>query len=716
MMMYKLLDEVEQESFSADDFVERLAWRASGGNLSTKTDNEDFNPQIIHDAFSSAIRQLTDIQRKQQRECDQLEAKLKDEEARYAQRVHKLMDRNKDDFSILHQLDEKISFVATKVVHLGDQLESVNTPRSRDERALQLMQHLNRFIDAEAPTDPLFDDDEQIFEAADVIQKLYLISQELPSGKFEGARTRIGQKYDGVERRLIERFVAAQKRGDRDAMKEVASVLSQFKGYSQCVDAFIEQSQQGAFVSRDIFREIVPVCERNEPIIHYVFHNPAQVMGRFVLIIFHGRLQEHLHQTLADQSNRCRYLDQLCDLYSRTQHLTKQLAKFNMGHDSSFLNKLAKKLFQEYISSYISVEVKQLRQCCADTLDEYYTSQGHQKRHLYGGLGELRREAAAVLGTKTSINIAAVDDHGGRTFLSEETAINLLQEAKRAFKRCQVLSRPQELAQNALQLFDILASSLLVEHIDYGIELALQAVPVNEPRAEPQLYFYDVVRQTNGVVHLLEKQYADSLLPLVVGSSCQAEAASRRRALLSGVQTKLDLGLDRTLSAACAWVRVILQTEQKKADFRPDTEEVVLASATQACRKVVRFISSQAARIKDSCDGKNVDAVLTELGERLHRTVLEHLLQFQYNTTGAMAAICDVNEYRKCVESWRIASVTALFETLHSLCNLLLVLPDNLRQVCSQGSLAGLDRAVLMNFIQLRADYKTSKLALQLRW
>ena len=74
-----------------------------------------------------------------------------------------------------------------------------------------------------------------------------------------------------------------------------------------------------------------------------------------------------------------------------------------------------------------SAELKQLRQACSDTLDEYYASQSHQKRALYGGLGELRREAAAVLGTKTSINIAAVEDHGGRTFLSEETAINLLQ-------------------------------------------------------------------------------------------------------------------------------------------------------------------------------------------------------------------------------------------------------------------------------------------------
>ena len=45
---------------------------------------------------------------------------------------------------------------------MGDQLESVNTPRSRDERALRLMRHLNRFIDVDAPTDELFDDDDRV--------------------------------------------------------------------------------------------------------------------------------------------------------------------------------------------------------------------------------------------------------------------------------------------------------------------------------------------------------------------------------------------------------------------------------------------------------------------------------------------------------------------------------------------------------------------------
>ncbi len=88
-----------------------------------------------------------------------------------------------------------------------------------------------------------------LYEEADVIQKLHLISQELPNGgKFDKARHKIAQKYDQIERELIEEFVRAHKSDDKSKMKEIASILSHFKGYSQCIDAFIEQSQMGIFL------------------------------------------------------------------------------------------------------------------------------------------------------------------------------------------------------------------------------------------------------------------------------------------------------------------------------------------------------------------------------------------------------------------------------------------------------------------------------------
>jgi hypothetical protein len=38
--------------------------------------------------------------------------------------------------------------------------------------------------------------------------------------------------------------------------------------------------------------------------------------------------------------------------------------------------------------------------------------------------------------------------------------------------------------------------------------------------------------------------------------------------------------------------------------------------------------------MKDSIDGQNIEAVLTELGTRLHRVIYEHVLLFQYSSIG----------------------------------------------------------------------------------
>lgn len=57
-------------------------------------------------------------------------------------------------------------------------------------------------------------------------------------------------------------------------------------------------------------------------------------------------------------------------------------------------------------------------------------------------LSDLRRDLQAKIGTmNVNINIGpAVENYGGETFLSQEVAINILQETKLAFKRCQSVS------------------------------------------------------------------------------------------------------------------------------------------------------------------------------------------------------------------------------------------------------------------------------------
>ncbi|KAJ9578780.1 hypothetical protein L9F63_004988 [Diploptera punctata] len=706
------MKELEQEPFDPEEFVERLAWRTVADSRGEGTGH--FDPLLLHETFLQAIKDLQLLQERQQKKCERLEMMCREEENGHWQQISQLQDRNKASVSMFQELDERINYVATKVIHLGDQLESVNTPRARAVEAQKLMNHFAEFLNHGPLLAEVFTDKSQIDEAADIIQKLHLIAQELPSGKFEIAKKKIASKYDEIERSLIEEFVKAHRSNDKGRMKEIASILSHFKGYPQCIDAFIEQSQMGAFTGKDIFRDVIPLCEKNFTIMTEVFSNPDQVMAKFVLNIYHLKLQKYIVASLSDRSDTDRYLKKLwIMLYKITVKLSNDLLHFQMGNDNTYLSKLTMNIFQKYLDSYISVETKCLKEKNAAVLQKYYDSKNHQKKQLQtGGFHDLRRDLQAVIGTRANFNIAQIENYGGETFLSEEVAIALLQESKLAFRRCEMLSRQSDMPGNALQVFEILLHFLMAEHLDYALELGLQSVPIPENKTHPQIYFFDVVRQCNAIIHLLEKQFIDSLVPLVISTPKHGDCLQKKKYLLEQIELKLDTGLDRSINAIVGWVKIYLQTEQKKTDF-PETDLDTLASP--ACLAVVQYVGSMVERIRDSLDGKNVEALMMELGVRFHRVIYEHLQQFQYNSAGAMCAICDVNEYRKCVKEFKIPLVNTLFDTLHALCNLLLVKPENLKQVCTGDQLAGLDRSILLNFIQLRSDYKTQKLAVSLK-
>lgn len=708
-MMQQYMKELEQDPYNYEDFVERLAWRTVDG---FKEDGiHGFDPNLMHETFLQAIKDLQVLQERQRKKCEKLEDVCKDEEAKHWQDISNLQERNKEAVSLFQDLDERINFVATKVIHLGDQLESINVPRSRAVEAQKLMLFFNEFLSPGPVVASVFSNKEEVFEAADIIQKLHMISQELPSTKFEDAGKKISLKYDEIERSLIEEFVKAHRLGDTGRMKEIATILTHFKSYSQCIDAFIEDSQM-MNVGRDIFKEITPLARKNFEIMKEVFSNPEQVMAKFVLNIYQLKLKKHIVSSLSsDKADTDKYLKNLMELYTRTVELSSELSCFKMGTDDTFLNRLTHTIFQKYLDSYISIEVKGLKEKCTLLLQKYYDSKDHQKKQIQsGGFQDLRRDLQAVIGTRANINIAQIEDYGGETFLSEELVISLIQESKHAFDRCQLLSKPTELASNAVQLLEVLLNCIIIDHVDYAVELALQAVPIPESKSQAQrIYFFDVVRQANTIVHLLEKHFNDSALPLIISTPKHVECLVKKKFWLAQLEQKLDVGIDRSLNAIVGWVKVYLQCEQKKTDFKPDTH--VNTRSSTACVTVVQYISENVSHIRSCLDGRNIECVMTELGCRLHRVIYDHLQQFQYNSAGAFCVICDMNEYRKCVKDFNSPLVNTLFDTLHALCNLLLVKPENLDEVCIGDHLALLDRSVLLNFIQLRDDYKTQKLA-----
>ncbi|KAF2985350.1 hypothetical protein EK904_015132 [Melospiza melodia maxima] len=603
--------ELFEEPFVADEYIERLAWRTPGGG---SRGGEAFDPKRLLEEFVNHIQELQVMDERIQRKVEKLEQQCQKEAKEFAKKVQELQKSNQVAFQHFQELDEHISYVATKVCHLGDQLEGVNTPRQRAVEAQKLMKYFNEFLDGELKSD-VFTNSEKIKEAADIIQKLHLIAQELPFDRFSEVKSKIASKYHDLECQLIQEFTSAQRRGEISRMREVAAVLLHFKGYSHCVDVYIKQCQEGAFLRNDVFEDAAILCQRVNKQVGEIFSNPETVLAKLIQNIFEVKLQifQILQSYVKDQleehrkSDAEQYLKNLYDLYTRTTNLSSKLMEFNLGTDKqTFLSKLIKAIFISYLENYIEVEIGYLKSRSAMILQRYYDSKNHQKRSIgTGGIQDLKER----LRQRTNLPLGPSIDTHGETFLSQEVVVNLLQETKQAFERCHRLSDPSDLPKNAFRIFSMLVEFLCTEHIDYALETGLAGIPSSDSK-NANLYFLDVVHQANTIFHLFDKQFNDHLMPLI-----------------------------RTLNCMIGQMKHILAAEQKKTDFKPEDENNVLIQYTN------------------------------------------------------------------------IALVLQLFDTLHALCNLLVVAPDNLKQVCSGEQLANLDKNILHSFVQLRVDYRSARLA-----
>lgn len=419
------VQDLEQEPFDAIDLVEKLAWRMTG---SAQTIND---PVSLKSRFEEEIGSLQMLCDQFQSKIDILEKQMNDEKKEYVQKLQRLHEKNSEAIDKMKQLDGTMQNVSTKVVHLGDQLESVDQPRSRAHDAYQLMQHFDEFLSDQPLNSMIFTDPDKLLESADLVHKLYSISQELNKDKFATVQARIAQRYKVVEDLLIEEFVRSQR--DEKKMSEVAKILSEFKGYSGCVDRYVEYLCQSIHPRGDggeILADCLQLCRTQQPRISAIFPSPHTVMQKLVLNLFTGKMKETINARLReckDTDDHEHYLRDLASLYSSTLKMCKELEKLHISPDSTFLSTLTDSIFQRYISTYCREELSYLNDQCSHLLARFYESKKHVKKQIGGGLHELKRDVAARL--------MNVDTYGGETFLAEDVAISILQETKNAFNR-----------------------------------------------------------------------------------------------------------------------------------------------------------------------------------------------------------------------------------------------------------------------------------------
>lgn len=131
--------------------------------------------------------------------------------------------------------------------------------------------------------------------------------------------------------------------------------------------------------------------------------------------------------------------------------LSSDLKEFIKDSNDDLLSKLTQNMFAKNLTTYIETEKRCFDNLCTMELKKFYESKNHQKKQTER-FQDLKRDMQAIISARTNLNIVQIENYGGETFVSEELAINLLQEAAAAFDRCSVVSLSQNLKVYLIQV------------------------------------------------------------------------------------------------------------------------------------------------------------------------------------------------------------------------------------------------------------------------
>ncbi|KAJ2879563.1 Exocyst complex component 5, partial [Coemansia aciculifera] len=312
-----------------------------------------------------------------------------------------------------------------------------------------------------------------------------------------------------------------------------------------------------------------------------------------------------------------------------------------------FLNRCCDDLFESYVAggNYMRAEQAHLKEAFRQTLVPFARARTERQTSSRGNalLGIFSSvtggTSAANSGNGTSAGGGSAGNNSGAAAagasptaefegtVTTTTARMLLQVHAEAIARGVELESDALVAECVASLTSILLSMLGDEYIFPALEDVLESL--QDLRQEPDLRSFGVIRVANVAVRLVQMHFQRTIVPFVGASSyVYRDMVAEKNQLMSRAEMSLNLISNKLVGACAQWIQGILG-KQRKGDFRPaDDDYTAFEMGTQPCRQCADYLHRIERACRQSMGAENQERVLADVGNTLHRLLMEHLRKF----------------------------------------------------------------------------------------
>lgn len=680
-----------------------------------------------------------------------------------------------DSFARLDSRISSVGQTAAKIGDHLQSADSQRETASQTIELIKYLMEFNSSPGDLMELSPLFSDDSRVAEAASIAQKLRSFAEEdigrqgitvpavagnaTASRGLEVAVANLQDYCNELENRLLARFDAASQRRELSTMAECAKILSQFNRGTSAMQHFVatrpmfidlevmnadtrlvlgEHSSQAtpSNVARglaSLYKEITDTVRKEAATIMAVFPTPNDVMSILVQRVLEQRVTALLDKLLVkpslvnlppmEEGGLLLYLRMLAVAYEKTQELARDLRAVGCGDLD--VEGLTESLFSAHKDEYPEHEQASLRQLYQAKIAEL-RAESQQSADSSGTIG--RSKGASAASSHQQISVTVVTE--------------FVRWNEEAISRCSLFSsQPATLATNVKAVFTCLldqVSQYITEGLERARDSLTEAAALRErfvlstivsrrvaaaaaSAAEAAAAagessfrsFMVAVQRCGSSVAIVQQYFANSISRLLLPvDGAHAASCEEMATAMSSAEGAAYKGLQQCIETVMAEVERLLSAEQKSTDYRsPDDGIAPDHRPTNACTRVVAYLSRVLESAFTALEGLNKQAFLTELGNRLHKGLLNHWQKFTFNPSGGLRLKRDITEYGEFVRSFNAPSVDEKFELLGIMANVFIVAPESLSTLF-EGTPS--IRKDAQRFIQLREDYKSAKLATRL--